>query len=258
MTGREILTTLTAVGRRPRDPVFYRTAIELGFRLRQQNSAAAVALLEHWTGHQMETDSQSWREPLVRWSHWYTETFPDADAIAVDQSKHKGRYSTEQIAAFIEGNGLGDPHAGHDVFASAQCSSCHQFNGKGQGIGPDLTSIASRFSIREMIDATIDPHKSVATRYQAKTIITEDGQQITGLVVDEKNSPYVVMTSDGQFVKVERDEVEDIRESKLSHMPEGLLNEMTLSQVADLFAYMVKGPRTNLASRRSSAASFNR
>ena len=109
-----------------------------------------------------------------------------------------------------------------------------------------------------MIEATIDPHKSVATRYQAKTIITEDGQQITGLVVDEKNSPYVVMTSDGQFVKVERDEVEDIRKSKLSHMPEGLLNELSLSQVADLFAYLVKGPRTNLASRSSSRASMPR
>ena len=258
LSGREVLTTLTNVGRRPRDPVFYRTAIELGFRLRQQNSAAAVALLEHWTGGQMEITSDSWRAPLVQWSRWYEETFPKADPIAVDEPAHKGRYSTDQIAAFLENNGLGDPHTGHDLFASAQCSSCHQFNGTGQGIGPDLTSIAGRFSIREMIEATIDPHKSVATRYQAKTIITEDGQQITGLVVDEKNSPYVVMTSDGQFVKVERDEVEDIRKSKLSHMPEGLLNELSLSQVADLFAYLVKGPRTNLASRSSSRASMPR
>ncbi len=258
LSGREVLATLTSVGRRPRNPVFYRTAIELGFRLRQQNSGAAVALLEHWTGSQMEETSQSWRGPLVQWSRWYEETFPDADAIAVEEPKHKGRYSTDQIAAFIENNGLGDPHMGHDLFASAQCSSCHQFNGTGQGIGPDLTSITGRFSLREMIEATIDPHKSVAARYQAKTIITEDGEQITGLVVDEKDSPYVVMTSNGQFVKVERDEVEDIRKSKLSHMPEGLLNEMSLSQVADLFAYLVKGSRTNLASRSNTAANVNR
>ena len=258
LSGREVLTTLTAVGRRPRDPVFYRTAIELGFRLRQQNSAAAVALLEHWTGNQMEDTSESWRGPLVQWGRWYEETFPDAASIAIEQPKHKGRYSTDQIAAFIENNGLGDPHVGHDLFASAQCSSCHQFNGTGQGIGPDLTSISGRFSLREMIEATIDPHKSVAARYQAKTIVTEDGDQITGLVVDEKNSPYVVMTSSGQFVKVERDEVEDIRKSKLSHMPEGLLNELSLSQVADLFAYLVKGSRTNLANHSGPASSINR
>lgn len=258
LTGREVLTTLTTVGRRPRNPVFYRTAIELGFRLRQQNSGAAVALLEHWTGHQMENTSQSWRGPLVQWSRWYEQAFPEAVAIAVEEPEHKGRYSTDQIAAFIENNGLGDPHMGHDLFRSAQCSSCHQFNGTGQGIGPDLTSIAGRFSLREMIEATIDPHKSVATRYQAKTIITEDGQQITGLVVDEKNSPYVVMTSTGQHVKVERDEVEDIRKSNLSHMPEGLLNELSLSQVADLFGYLVKGPRTNLASRNRTAANVTR
>jgi len=258
MTGREILTTLTTVGRRPRDPVFYRTAIELGFRLRQQNSAAAVALLEHWTGNQLESTSQSWRGPLVQWSRWYEETFPAATAIAVDEPTHKGRYSTDQIAAFIENNGLGDPLAGHDLFAAAQCSSCHQFNGTGQGIGPDLTSVAGRFSIREMIEATIDPHKSVASRYQAKTIITEDGQQYTGLVVDEKNSPYVVMTSNGQLVKVQRDEVEDIRMSRLSHMPEGLLNELSLSQVADLFGYLAKGSRTNVASRSGTSVNSTR
>ncbi len=258
LSGREVLTTLATVGRRPRDPIFYRTAIELGFRLRQQNSAAAVALLEHWTGSKMEDTSKSWRGPLVQWSRWYEETFPDAAAIAVEAPKHKGRYSTDQIAAYIENNGLGDSHMGHDLFASAQCSSCHQFNGTGQGIGPDLTSVAGRFSLREMIEATIDPHKSVATRYQAKTIVTEDGDQITGLVVDEENSPYVVMTSSGQFVKVERDEVEDIRKSKLSHMPEGLLNDLSQSQVSDLFAYLVKGSHANLASRSSTTSTINR
>ncbi len=258
LTGREVLATLATVGRRPRDPMFYRTTIELGFRLRQQNSAAAVALLEHWTGNQMESTSQSWRGPLVQWSRWYEETFPDAEVIAVDRPAHKGRYSTDQIAAYLENNGFGDPHSGHDLFASAQCSSCHQFNGMGQGIGPDLTSVSSRFSIREMIEATIDPHKSVASRYQAQTVITEDGQQLTGLVVDEKNSPYVVMTSDGRMVKVERDEVEDIRKSKLSHMPEGLLNELSLSQVADLFAYLVKGSRTNLAKNNITSESTAR
>jgi len=258
LTGREVLTTLATVGRRPRAPYFYRTVIELGFRLRQQNSVAAVALLEHWTENRMDSVSQSWRGPLVQWSRWYEETFPDAAAIVVKESSHKGRYSTEQITAFIENNGLGDPLAGHELFASAQCSSCHQFNGTGQGIGPDLTSVARRFSIREMINATIDPHESVASRYRAKTIVTQDGQQLSGLVVDEENSPYVVLASDGRRITVERNEVEDIRQSKLSHMPEGLLNELSLSQVADLFAYLAKGSRNNMASRTSTGVSINR
>ena len=251
LTGREILTRLTAVGRRPRDPFFYRTTIELGFRLRQQGSSAAIALLEHWTGQHLEGTSQSWRGPLVEWSRWYDESFPGAKAIALEEPARKGRYSTDQIAAFVENNGLGDPQSGHELFASAQCSSCHQFSGKGQGIGPDLTSLASRFSIREMIEATIDPHKDVASRYRAKTLVTEDGEQITGLMVDVKNEPYMVMTSDGRRVKVERDEVEAIRLSEFSHMPEGLVDDLSLSQISDLFAYLATGNRTNVASRTS-------
>jgi len=252
LTGREVLTTLASVGRRPRDPFFYRTTIELGFRLRQQGSSEAIDLLEHWTGTRLESNSQSWRGQLAQWSSWYEKKFPEAEEIATVEPVRKGRYSTDQIAAYLENNGLGDPQAGHDLFSSAQCSSCHQFNGTGQGIGPDLTTITARFSIREMVDATIDPHKSVAPRYQAQTLITEDGQQITGLVIDEEDRPYMVMTSDGRRVTVERNEVEDIRKSKFSHMPEGLVDDLSLSQISDLFAYMANGSRENIASRKTS------
>ncbi len=257
-TGRAVLTTLASVGRSPRDPFFYRTTIELGFRLRQQGSTAAVRLLEHWTGSRLDNTSQSWRGPLVQWSNWYEQTYPDAAAIVVAQPVRKGRYSTNQIAAFVENNGLGDPQSGHDLFASARCSSCHQFSGAGEGIGPDLTSLASRFSIREMIDATIDPHKSVAPRYQSKTLVTVDGQQISGLMIDEKNRPYIVMTPEGRRVTVPRDDVEDVRQSQFSHMPEGLLDEMSLSQIADLFAYIASGSRINIADRKNSGGTIIR
>lgn len=254
LTAKDVLQTLANVGRRPRDPFFYRTTIELGFRLRQQGSDAAVELLEHWTGQQMVTENRSWRSQLVKWGQWYQQTYPNATAIVLEPPTTKGRYSTDQIAAFVETNGLGDPLSGHDLFAAAQCSSCHQFNGTGQGIGPELTSIANRFSIREMIEATIDPHKSVAPRYRAQTLLTDSGQQITGLVIDEKERPLMVMTPDGRRITVERNEVENIRTSELSHMPERLLDNLSLSQISDLFAYLThgrQGSRNNMADRNS-------
>ena len=258
LTGREVLETLTTVGRRPRDPLFYRTAIQLGFRLRQQGSGSAVALLEHWTGNHMQDNGKSWRGPLVQWSQWYEETFPQADAIALEKPELRGRYSADQISAYIENNGLGDPRSGHDLFSAAQCSSCHQFNGDGLGIGPELTSVSARFSIREMIEATIDPHKNVADRFRAKTLLTTDGQQFTGLVIDEKGQPLMVMTSDGSREKVARDEVENIRESKFSHMPEGLLDDLSMSQISDLFAYLANGSRNNMANRTADGSTTTR
>jgi hypothetical protein len=38
-----------------------------------------------------------------------------------------------------------------------------------------------------------------------------------------------------------------VRTSKTSAMPEGLLNKLTLEQVADLFAYLMKAPEPNIA-----------
>jgi hypothetical protein len=47
-----------------------------------------------------------------------------------------------------------------------------------------------------------------------------------------------VLTSTGQKVEIARDEIDDIQPSDVSAMPNGLLNPLTLEQVADLFAYL--------------------
>jgi hypothetical protein len=44
-------------------------------------------------------------------------------------------------------------------------------------------------------------------------------------------------------------EIEEIEPSKQSAMPEGLLNSLTLEQVADLFAFLMDGGNANMAIR---------
>jgi hypothetical protein len=43
--------------------------------------------------------------------------------------------------------------------------------------------------------------------------------------------------------------VDQILPSKISAMPEGLLNTLTLEDIANLFAYLNQGPPTNVVSR---------
>jgi hypothetical protein len=50
-------------------------------------------------------------------------------------------------------------------------------------------------------------------------------------------------------VSIPRDEIEELAPSRVSAMPDGLLNTLTLEEVADLFAYLSKPPRANLTSR---------
>jgi hypothetical protein len=57
------------------------------------------------------------------------------------------------------------------------------------------------------------------------------------------------LQSDGQKVVLRADEIEEIQPSKVSTMPEGLANRLSLEQIGDLFAYLMSAPAENIAGR---------
>jgi len=58
-----------------------------------------------------------------------------------------------------------------------------------------------------------------------------------------------VLTSDAKKSELPAADIEDVQTSKLSAMPEGLANRLTLKQIADLFAYLMKSPEPSVATR---------
>jgi hypothetical protein len=50
----------------------------------------------------------------------------------------------------------------------------------------------------------------------------------------------LVWLEDGRSVTVASDDVDEIKESKQSTMPQGLLDALTISEINDLFAYLLE------------------
>ena len=65
----------------------------------------------------------------------------------------------------------------------------------------------------------------------------QDKMQIHRQKADES---YLVWLKDGRSVTVAPSEVEELKESKQSTMPEGLLDSLTTSEINDLFAYLLE------------------
>ena len=107
-------------------------------------------------------------------------------------------------------------------------------------MGPDLTGLGNRFSLRESIESTVHPSKTISDRYQAKTILTVDGRVMNGIARRQADESYLVWLKDGRSVTVAPSEVEELKESKQSTMPEGLLDSLTTSEINDLFAYLLE------------------
>lgn len=259
LIGIEVMDKLTAVSRRPRDAKHFRDVISLGYRLRGDGANATVRLLEHWSGEQLAVTSGSWESTMNTWRDWFHQRWPDAEKIVATKStENVGRYSVEQLLVQLESSEPGNAQRGHKIFTTAQCAKCHQFEKTGQGIGPDLTSLVQRFSLREAIESTIDPSHVVPDRYASKKILTTDGNQFSGMAVLQADGAYSVLQSNGERVRIAADEIEAVSESSTSAMPEGLLDPFSISEINDLFSYLMPARKQQTANNAKQDNSVSR
>ena len=78
----------------------------------------------------------------------------------------------------------------------------------------------------------------IPDRYRAKQVLMSDGQVVMGLVVYESVDGITLMAADGHTKRVNVDEIEEMKSSEVSLMPEGLLQGLSDAEIADLLAYL--------------------
>jgi putative heme-binding domain-containing protein len=129
--------------------------------------------------------------------------------------------------------------AGERAARAAQCITCHRFGDAGGSIGPDLTSVSSRFSRRDFLEAILDPSKVISEQYRLVMLTCKDGSTLAGRIVRE-SATELVLSLDPVAGTTQAVRVADIAArapSPVSSMPPGLLNTLTREQVLDLLAY---------------------
>jgi putative heme-binding domain-containing protein len=131
---------------------------------------------------------------------------------------------------------------GEKMYAAARCVVCHRFNGEGGATGPDLTQLAGRFSLKDLVESIVEPSKVIADQYRASVVTTASGKSYTGRVVSETKEKLVIVTDPEDSTKVvelKKADVEEVRPSPVSLMPEGLLKPLNEDEVLDLLAYLL-------------------
>jgi putative heme-binding domain-containing protein len=138
---------------------------------------------------------------------------------------------------------------GRDLFTEAQCIQCHRFGKSGGSVGPELAAVSSRLTARDILESILLPSKVLSEQYQNTIVSTKDGDDVTGRIVEETDQKLIVMTDQIKGTKVEilKTDVAGRRASKVSPMPEGLVNFMTKNEILDLIAYLESGGKKNYA-----------
>jgi putative membrane-bound dehydrogenase-like protein len=139
----------------------------------------------------------------------------------------------------------GKADRGRDVFFRAgsgananACSACHRVQGRGQWIGPDLSTIGTKYGRDELLRSILSPSSAIGYNFRTLVVGLNDGRVLTGLPVEDAPDRLVLKTADGQRIAIKPDQVEERKNSDLSLMPEGLAESMSDQDLADLLSFL--------------------
>lgn len=198
-----------------------------------------ILLLRRHSGKQFGYQQKSASNQQVvidRWGEFIQASYPQAFASLVDTSTVE---ELEQRIASIDWS-LGDAVRGRKIYVDLKCAQCHD---AGTRLGPRLEGLATRFSRADVFRAIASPSDQVPDRYRAIVIETVDGQFFQGSMVYESVDGITLQEVGGNTVRINRADIEARSVSRKSLMPEGLLNEASDQDWADLSAYLAAEKR---------------
>jgi putative membrane-bound dehydrogenase-like protein len=119
------------------------------------------------------------------------------------------------------------------------CAQCHQFRGKGVEVGPKLDE-NGRTGVPLLVSNILDPNLVIGKDYQARLLVMEDGRTLTGLVVEESPARIVLKVAGDKREVAPKNQIERMKVSDVSLMPEQLEKQMTPQEFKDLIAFLMQ------------------
>ena len=169
------------------------------------------------------------RDPAVR----------ERAAAILPAPESKNNRALARMRPIVEA--VGDVERGRAVFndsAGADCAKCHSLEPGGESVGPSLAAIGSKYAKEGLFDSILNPSAGIAPEYYSWILDTTTYGIVTGVLAEDSPERVVVRTETGDEIRLEPAEVLERRRSRLSIMPEDLVNAMTEQELIDLLEFL--------------------
>ncbi len=133
---------------------------------------------------------------------------------------------------------------GLQAFMKASCHQCHAVAGHGVNLGPELCDVSQRYKGEKLLRQIIEPSAEIPENFRNVKLDLADGRSVTGVIVKQESGEYHVMTNlltPTSVTRIAVKEVEAKVASKISPMPDGLLNSLTKEEILDLVSFLEVG-----------------
>ncbi len=193
-----------------------------------------VRLLEAVEARTVDPSTIGWRRTVSLLNEWNEPVRRKARQVLEGNETGRG----EVVEAYHQALELeGDPARGEVVFQRA-CAQCHQLSGeKGIAFGPDLAAVRNR-TPDAILNDILKPNESIADGYELWILTTKDDQQYAGVVARESPAAITLRDLAGKEVTVAREQIAALKAQPNSAMPNGLEQQITEQEMADLLALL--------------------
>ena len=130
----------------------------------------------------------------------------------------------------------GDAANGKAVFQRV-CATCHRLKSLGVAVGPELADVRQK-SKETLLTDILDPNRTVEPRFVSYVAELKDGRTVAGLLTSESTGVVVLKIPNGAEETIQRDQIERLRSTGRSLMPEGVEKDVTPAQMADLLEFI--------------------
>ena len=126
--------------------------------------------------------------------------------------------------------------SGHAVFTRT-CAPCHQINGEGSKVGPDLTGVRNQ-PAEVLLLHTLVPSYQIVAGFNAYEVETKDERTATGLLAAETPTSVTLRRALGEEETILRANITTMTAGNLSLMPDELEKTMSKQELRDLIGFL--------------------
>ena len=121
------------------------------------------------------------------------------------------------------------PEDGKQLFAD-NCAVCHRpAEGKSM-IGPSIDNLG-HWTVEQWVTAIMDPNRAIEPKFHQYTVLTVDGQVLAGVIQQRTAQSVRLAAVDGSEREVALSDIEEIKDSGVSLMPEGLRKQANAREI---------------------------
>ncbi len=121
------------------------------------------------------------------------------------------------------------------------CASCHRIADIGVDVGPNISDSRTKQPL-ELLTSILNPNLAIDNNYFRYVVLTEDGRVIEGIIAEETADALVIRGQDDKRELIRREDIDTMKATGVSLMPDGLEAQIDQQSMADLIGF-IKGWR---------------